>query len=124
MSSARRAVIAIPHDFETEIDDKHDSAWAADPRIRGVALSTVGQPGTQTRHETRWLVPGGYIVKVTLDQGGHTFNISKEDNWPAGRFGPWDDHRRMFNLADLLKFGHVTVTHVDQGSIRRFQLLF
>ena len=57
MNRARRAVIAVPDDLEVKIDKAYESARASNCRMRGVVLSTVGQPGTQRRHETKWLVP-------------------------------------------------------------------
>ena len=92
--------------------------------IEPIAIGTIGPPGKIGRNGTKWIVPGGYNVVVTDEQAGHTFNISRSDNWPAARLGPWDDHRKLMNLAHLLKSRYVAVSHVDRGGVRHYRFHF
>ena len=120
-----KAEIDYPDHLENRINQAFEASAASDYRLLGPAISTVGLVGRQQRHETRWKVSGGYVVTVTLDQGGHTLNICRpDDRWPAGRFGPWDDHTGMYRLATMLKFGHAVVTHADEHGIRRYRIRF
>ena len=126
----RRAVIDDLDGLEEKIDRAQEVATEERIRSAGglsigpIALGVVGVPGTIGRDGARWLVGDGYVVMVTNEQAGHTFNISRSDSWPPARIGPWDDHRRLMNLAHLLKSGHVAVSHIDHDDVRHYRFRF
>ena len=107
-------------------DRKHKIAEGELIRAAGEAMTvgTCGLPGTMGRDGVRWLVGDGYVVTVTPEPAGSTFNICRSDSWPSARIGPWDDPTRLMNLANLLKSQHVAVSHVDRNGTRHYQFHF
>ena len=131
MANQRRAVIDDLVGIEEKIDRKQEAAMEERSRAAGggltgsVVLGLVKPPGTVGRGGMRWSIGKKYVVRVTTEQGGHLFNIShRSDRWPPGTIGPWDDHTRLMNLANLLKSDHVRVGHYDHDNVRHYRFVF
>ena len=128
----RRAVIDDLIGIEEKIDRKQavatqdrNRASGGGPTIGPIALSTIRPPGTVGRAGTKWLIGDRYVVRVTNEQAGNMFNISsRSDGWPPATIGPWDDHRKLMNLAHLLKSSHVRVSHYDHNGVRHYRFVF